>query len=141
METTFCELRGKEVINVSDGKRLGRIIDIVFETNCGKVLGFIVPCYNRSWNIFKNADDIFIPFNNVCKFGDDVILVNVFVPNRHPPIHGKGKAQFTRTSTLSVPQNVNSKFNEGEVIQNSIQIDTNFNQQNSANIYPKDINQ
>ena len=26
METTFCELRGKEVINVSDGKRLGRII-------------------------------------------------------------------------------------------------------------------
>lgn len=79
METTFCELKGKEVINVLDGKRLGRIIDIVFDTCCGRILGIVVPCYNRSWNIFKTADDIFIPFNNICKIGEDVILVEVFI--------------------------------------------------------------
>ena len=142
METTFCELRGKEVINVIDGKRLGRIIDIVFETNCGKILGFVVPCYNKSWNIFKTADDIFIPYKNVCKIGDDVILVEIFVPNKQAPSRGKNKTSFVKTSTLSMPQSNlnetnNSLANTDANLQNTFQI--NSNQQNSMPIYPQNI--
>ena len=103
METTFCELKGKEVINVNDGKRLGRIIDLVFETNCCKVLGFIVPCYNKSWNIFKQTDDIFIPCKNICKIGDDVILVDIFVANNQTCKKTRGNATVYNTSTLQMP--------------------------------------
>lgn len=81
METSFCELRGKEVINIVDGKKLGRIIDLVFDDCTGKIFGIVVPSYNKSWNIFKQSDDIFIPFNCICKFGDDAILVRIFVQN------------------------------------------------------------
>ena len=90
METSFCELKGKEVINITDGKKLGRIIDLVFDTCYGRVLGIVVPCYNKSWNIFKASDDIFIPYKNICKFGDDAILVQIYieVPQR---LSKKGK--------------------------------------------------
>lgn len=101
METTFCELRGKEVINVLDGKRLGKIIDLVFDTRCGKIMGLVVPCYNKSWNIFKTADDIFIPYSNVCKIGDDVILVEIFVQNQKS---GKQKPYFVRTAQVEQTQ-------------------------------------
>ena len=101
METTFCELRGKEVINVLDGKRLGKIIDLVFDTRCGKILGLVVPCYNKSWNIFKTADDIFIPYSNVCKIGDDVILVEIFVQKQKS---GKQKPYFVRTAQVEQTQ-------------------------------------
>ena len=79
METSFCELKGKEVINITDGKRLGKIIDLVFDTKYGKVLGIVVPAYNKSWNIFKQCDDIFIPYNSICKFGEDAILVQIYI--------------------------------------------------------------
>jgi YlmC/YmxH family sporulation protein len=100
METTFCDLRGKEVINVLDGKRLGRIIDIVFETNCGKILGLVVPSYNKGFNIFKTSDDIFIPFSNVCKIGDDVILVEIFVQNKQNCCGKKQKPSFARMANV-----------------------------------------
>ncbi|MBQ7308330.1 MAG: YlmC/YmxH family sporulation protein [Clostridia bacterium] len=77
METTFCELRAKEVINVVDGKRLGNIVDIVFCSQTGKIKGLVVPAYNRGFNLFKSGEDIYIPYQNVCKIGDDVILVQL----------------------------------------------------------------
>ena len=90
-ETSFCELKGKEVINIIDGTRLGRIIDIVFDTNCNRVLGFVVPSQNKSWNIFKSSEDIFIPCQDICKIGKDVILVKVFLPNTNPRKLGKAR--------------------------------------------------
>lgn len=110
METTFCELRGKEVINVLDGKRLGKIIDLVFDTRCGKIMGLVVPCYNKSWNIFKTADDIFIPYSNVCKIGDDVILVEIFVQNQKS---GKQKPYFVRTAQVEQTQ-INQPETDGQ---------------------------
>ena len=41
-DLTFCELREKEVINIVDGKKLGRILDIAF-TRQGTIVGIIVP--------------------------------------------------------------------------------------------------
>lgn len=77
METTFCELRTKEVINVVDGKKLGNIIDIVFCAETGKIKGLVVPAYSKGFNLFKSGEDIFIPYQNVCRIGDDVILVQL----------------------------------------------------------------
>lgn len=143
METTFCELRGKEVINVMDGKRLGRIIDLVFETNCGKILGFVVPCYNKSWNIFKNSNDIFIPYKNVCKIGDDVILVEIFVAQNNNCKKGKCSTPYIATASNF---NDSNKYNNTNM-QNAIPINpnstnfTNYNNDNNTLYNTKDINQ
>lgn len=74
---TFLELRSKEIVNIVDGRRLGRIVDLVF-TCSGCVIGFVAPCNRKLFKSFNQNDYIFIPWNNICKIGDDVILVELF---------------------------------------------------------------
>lgn len=76
-ETTFCELRKKEVINLDDGRRLGRIIDVAFEVQTARVLGFILPGTRKFFNFFRVCDDIFVPLQSILKIGEDVILVEL----------------------------------------------------------------
>ncbi len=78
MESSFLELRCKEVVNVVDGKRLGHIVDIVFELSTGNILGLVVPGDKNIWNVFKSGGEIFIPYNQICKIGDDTILVELY---------------------------------------------------------------
>ena len=105
-ETSFCELKGKEVINIIDGKRLGKIIDIVFDEKCCRVLGFVVPSQSKSWNIFKSSADIFIPCQDICKIGDDVILVKVFLPNVN--VQSTNKSKYAKIATAQETQTQNS---------------------------------
>ncbi|MGN0798214.1 MAG: YlmC/YmxH family sporulation protein [Christensenellales bacterium] len=80
METTFTELRSKEVINALTGKMLGNICDIVLDLRCNRILGFVVPGCKNFFNIFKPSQEIFIPFSQVCRIGEDIILVEVAEP-------------------------------------------------------------
>lgn len=77
MEISFSELRGKIVINLVDGKKLGNITDIIFEQSTAKVLGLIVPCSKSFFNFFKPQQDIFIPYHSICRIGQDTILVEL----------------------------------------------------------------
>ena len=84
METTFLELKCKQVINVVDGKTLGRIIDIVLDIKTCKILGLIVPSPTTGWlSCFRSGKEIFIPFDCICKIGIDVILVELYINNDH----------------------------------------------------------
>ncbi len=77
MEMSFSQLRSKEVINTADGRKLGKICDMVFCYPENKILGFIVPG-NRSFGSKKT--DFFIDLKNIVKIGSDVVLVNVGCP-------------------------------------------------------------
>lgn len=74
MDVSFLDLREKEVVNVFNGKRLGRIIDLVFDVSSGEVLGLIVPGDKK---IFHKGDDFFISLTKIKRIGSDVILVGV----------------------------------------------------------------
>ena len=73
-ELTFCELRAKEVVNAADGKKLGKITDIVFTVE-GCFKGIVAP-YCKKFFSFKNQE-IFIPFRDIKRIGEDVILVEL----------------------------------------------------------------
>lgn len=77
MELSFCDLRAKEVVNLCDGKKLGNIIDLIFDTTCARITGLVVPCEKSFLNIFKNNNDIFIPYKCIRKIGTDIILVEL----------------------------------------------------------------
>ena len=79
MEMSFCKLKNKDVVNVCDGKNYGPITDIVFDTCCGRILGIIVPCNKNFFQFFKSSNDIFIPYNRICKIGKDIILVDIIM--------------------------------------------------------------
>ena len=76
IDYTFCELREKEVINISDGKQLGRIVDIAIHCT-GKVVGLVAAGEKKFFKNFSGGESIFIPWNNIVKIGDDVILVEL----------------------------------------------------------------
>ena len=77
METSFTELRSKIVVNLVDGRKLGHIIDLIFEQHSAKVLGIVVPGCRGIWNFFRSREDIFIPYHSICKIGADTILVEL----------------------------------------------------------------
>ncbi len=83
MELSFSELRTKEVINVQDGKKLGKICDIVLCYPENKWLGIVVPG-GRGWK--KN--NLFIELRRISKIGEDVILVNIGTQKAPPPKKG-----------------------------------------------------
>lgn len=74
MEISFNELRTKEVVNVCDGKRLGRVIDIVFCYPEGDIIGIVV--FGDKNGFFKPCEEILIEYNNINKIGEDTILVD-----------------------------------------------------------------
>lgn len=76
MEVCFSDLKEKEIVNIYDGKKLGRIIDILFDTSNGQVRGIVVPGDKK---LFRKNDDIFVPLDRLKKIGDDVILVSLSV--------------------------------------------------------------
>ena len=75
-EISFCELRSKQVVNVIDGKVLGRIVDVVFSRQSARVMGFVVPG-DGGFSLFKRKGELFIPFERICKIGVDVVLVEL----------------------------------------------------------------
>ena len=74
MEVTFEQLREKEIISITTGKKLGRIVDLVFELSNGSIKGIMVPGDKK---LFKKTEDIFIPIRQIYRIGDDVILVKL----------------------------------------------------------------
>ncbi len=77
MEISFCELRTKEVVNICDGKKLGNIVDIVFNSCTCKITGIVVPGERSFFSFIKSNPDVFIPFCKIRKIGKDVILVEL----------------------------------------------------------------
>jgi len=97
MELSFCELRAKEVVNICDGKKMGNIIDLIFDCNCARITGLVVPGEKTLLNFFKTTNDIFIPYNRIRKIGTDIILVELTPVNTLE----KGKESKTKTSEFA----------------------------------------
>jgi len=71
----MCELKRMEVINICDGKRLGFVGDIEFDECTGKIKCLIVPGPGVICGILGREKEFEIPFEDICQFGDDIILV------------------------------------------------------------------
>lgn len=75
--TSYSALRRKEVINISDGARLGCISDLELEECTGAIHAIVVPGPSRFFGILKSRDELVIPYASIQKIGDDVILVEI----------------------------------------------------------------
>ncbi len=76
VEVSFCELRTKMVINVVDGKALGRIVDIVFSRDNAKVIGVVVPG-DKNFHLWGRKNELFVPYDNILRIGVDAVLVEL----------------------------------------------------------------
>ena len=77
----IADLQCKEVVNITDGCRLGYVSDVELDILTGKVVAIVVPGKCRFFGLFVRADDYVIPWQCIRRFGEDIILVEV-IPDR-----------------------------------------------------------
>lgn len=74
---TFTELKQKDVVNICDGRRIGKPMDLVLNGSA-VVEALIVPVAGGILNLLKqDRDGCLIPWNRILRIGDDVILVEI----------------------------------------------------------------
>ena len=77
MSAKFTQLQCKEVICISDGRRLGFIGDILVEVPEGKVTAVVVPGPGKLLGLGGHGSDFIIPWDCIRKIGPDIVLVDV----------------------------------------------------------------
>jgi YlmC/YmxH family sporulation protein len=76
MKDSMTDLTNKQVINVCDGKILGYVTDFVVDPCSGRLKAIILPGESSIFS-FKKCCDIIIPWEKICKIGDEVILIEI----------------------------------------------------------------
>ncbi len=71
------DLSTRDVINTVDGRRLGNIVDVEIDLGTGKIVAVVVPGQPKVLGMFGHSDDYVVPWENVKKIGEDVILVEL----------------------------------------------------------------
>ena len=77
MGMRITELHCKEVICISDGRRLGFISDVEVEIPSGPILAIVVPGPCRIFGIVGRSDDYVIPWRCIKRIGPDIVLVDI----------------------------------------------------------------
>ena len=72
----IMDLRYKEVINIPTGERLGYPRDVEINMKTGALTAIVVPGTLRFFGLLGRMPDVVIPWENIDKIGDDIILVN-----------------------------------------------------------------
>ena len=76
MSVKFTDLHCKEVICVSDGRRLGFISDVQVDVPEGRVCAIVVPCPCRFFGVVGRNEDFIIPWSCIKRIGPDIVLVD-----------------------------------------------------------------
>ena len=77
MSSKGLDFKHKEVINITDGKRLGFVQDVTADLESGVITSIIVPGSSKFLNLFAENNDIVIPWQNIKCIGEDIILVEI----------------------------------------------------------------
>jgi len=71
------DFKHKEVINITDARRLGYVQDVNAELDTGIITSIVVPGNSKVFNIFSGDHEIIIPWANIKCIGEDIILVEI----------------------------------------------------------------
>lgn len=111
MELTFSQLRTKEVVNTQDGRKLGKVCDIVFCYPENRWLGIVAP-NGKTFGVKRGG--LFIDLRHIVKIGDDVILVNIGLPKKQGGKGEYGAPMPPPTSPMPPMQGERRSFEEYE---------------------------
>lgn len=74
----LSDLQTKDIVNINDGKRIGRIIDAVI--NDTGIIEYLSIEKRGSLNsLFNKDNETTITFKQIKRIGEDVILVDIMV--------------------------------------------------------------
>jgi YlmC/YmxH family sporulation protein len=71
------DFKHKEVINISDGRKLGYVQDVCADLKSGHITSIIVPGTSKPFSFLAGEGDIVIPWEKIKCIGENVILVDL----------------------------------------------------------------
>ena len=71
------DFKQKEVVNISDGRRLGFVCDVEIDLEQGKVEAVVLPGVGRLFGLLGKESEFIIPWEKLVKIGEDIILVDL----------------------------------------------------------------
>lgn len=73
----LSDLQRKDIVNINDGRIIGRIIDAEINDKDGNLESLLVEKSKYIKNLFTSENDITIKFEQIKKLGSDVILIDL----------------------------------------------------------------
>ena len=75
---TLSELKQKEVVDLADGRRLGKVMDLEFSLKDSRITALVVPAETSFLQSLRGEKcGLVIPWEDVYRIGDDVVLVTI----------------------------------------------------------------
>ena len=72
----ISDLQDKTIINVNNGKELGKISDLEIDAN-GVIINYYALSKKTIFNFLNSNEEIIFKTNDIKKIGEDVILVQI----------------------------------------------------------------
>jgi YlmC/YmxH family sporulation protein len=75
----LSQLTGKEVINLSDGAKLGTVdeCELAFDGKTGRIETMLLPYHSRFFDFLSENKLSTIPWEAIRQIGDEVIIVDL----------------------------------------------------------------
>ena len=88
----LSELSGREIVNINDGARLGRIgdADLVIEPRSGRIKRLLLPLGGHSF--FRKPDTLEIPWSAIRRIGEEIIIIEYSPKGDEPDYLQEDKA-------------------------------------------------
>lgn len=75
----ISDFQVKDIVNVANGKKLGNISDIHLNLTAGTIDSIVISRSGKMFGLFGKEEEIVIPWSQIVKIGEDVILVRYSV--------------------------------------------------------------
>lgn len=73
----YSEFKAKDVINIKDCRKLGKVCDLEFDPCSGCICKIMVPGGNKLFGFLNCEPNMAIPFKDIKQIGPDIILVDI----------------------------------------------------------------
>ena len=73
----LSDLQSKNLVNMSDGKNIGNIIDVKIDERTWNIASLIIEGRGTVFSFLNKDMDLEVSWNDIKKIGEDVILVNI----------------------------------------------------------------
>ncbi|MFC4387325.1 YlmC/YmxH family sporulation protein [Gracilibacillus marinus] len=72
---TLSSMQMKDIVYIEDGTKIGHLTDIEINVEYGRIVSLIVATQSKVLGFFGEEREVIIPWENVMRIGQDVILV------------------------------------------------------------------